>query len=341
MPQVYTKQATKSTRQNEKNSEKESLDNEFGPVIKRAPRNKEHPYLQVIKTLIRDKTISNDCFRMLMLLLANKDDFEIHVSYLQRQMKEYGVGQKKTYKLLREAQEFGYIKREDSFTGNLRKKCTYYVSEEPEFNKCFRNGNSDNGEDYHIGNNKHVLKDTSKKINIPKEDKPPPPLLKPKKVSKELSDQERSGLYDKIGKAETDRLEKNALAHLKKCTGSKYQKMDLSRIIMEFYTKDTAEKAKKGVKKMGTPTQKEVVEAENAAAYNRIDQRTLANEKNIEAFIRDNPDLAPHMDLKKTFSRVLVRNLINKQRFDDIDYTKPDYKIKLEMWAEDFREIKT
>ena len=102
--------------------------------IKRAPRNKEHPYLMVSKALIRDKTLSPECRWLVTFLLCNVDHWEISTKQVLEEVKEY-MGLEKLRELFKQISEAGYIKRE-SYLDNGLKRYRYLLSETAEFNKC-------------------------------------------------------------------------------------------------------------------------------------------------------------------------------------------------------------
>lgn len=109
----------------------------LGPTIERCPHDKENPYAQVSRSLIRDNSISPNCRMILIFLLSNDArKWVIRVNQVWHAFDGH-IGRDKTYRLINEAIEAGYMRREEYFHGNL-KRCRYYLSEEPKFKKCYR-----------------------------------------------------------------------------------------------------------------------------------------------------------------------------------------------------------
>jgi len=104
-------------------------------TIQRCPHDKENPYAQISRALIRDDSISPNCRMVLISLLSNDDkSWVIRPTQLYNQFKKH-IGRDAIYKIINEAIEAGYIMREQYLEGGfLRYK--YYLSEEPKFKKC-------------------------------------------------------------------------------------------------------------------------------------------------------------------------------------------------------------
>ncbi len=110
---------------------------DLGPTIERCPHDRENPYAMVSRALIRDSSISPNCRMILIFLLSNDaKKWVIRVHQVWHAFDEY-MGRDKTYNLINEAIEAGYMRKEEYFQGNL-KRCKYYLSEEPKFKKCYR-----------------------------------------------------------------------------------------------------------------------------------------------------------------------------------------------------------
>lgn len=113
---------------------------EESPIIfQRSPHNKENPYAQISRELIRNEKLSPNCRWMLIYFLSMRDDFKINVKQVWNHVKEF-LGRDQIYKIIDEACQSGYMKKEDRYVGNLKRGCIYYISEDPieEFKKCFR-----------------------------------------------------------------------------------------------------------------------------------------------------------------------------------------------------------
>jgi len=108
-------------------------------IFQRSLHNKENPYAQINRDLIRDESISPQCRWMLIYFLSMRDDFKINIKQIWNHVKKF-MGRNKIYEIIDEACAAGYMKKETKFFNNLKCGVTYYVSEWPEeeFKKCFR-----------------------------------------------------------------------------------------------------------------------------------------------------------------------------------------------------------
>jgi hypothetical protein len=113
-----------------------STNQDVGATIQRCPHDEENPYTQVLNALIRDKTISPNCRMIIIYLLSNRNNWVIRIPQLINEFKGH-IGRELMYKLVDEAMEAGYLKRED-YTENNLKRCKYYLSEKPKFKKILR-----------------------------------------------------------------------------------------------------------------------------------------------------------------------------------------------------------
>jgi hypothetical protein len=107
-----------------------------GAVFQRSKHNKENPYAQLSRTLLRDQSISFECRGLLAYLLSMADGWVIHARQLIEHCKGH-YGRDKVYSIIDEAMEAGYIEREEFYEGNLR-RTRYNISEEPIFKKSLR-----------------------------------------------------------------------------------------------------------------------------------------------------------------------------------------------------------
>lgn len=118
------------------NTSQEELDNSRPRYIQRCPHDKENPYAQTSRALIRDNTLHPSASWMLIYLLSMKDGWKITPSQLINHVKgHYGCGRNKVYEWIHEACEAGYMKKEEWLEGGL-KRCRYLLSEYPKFKKC-------------------------------------------------------------------------------------------------------------------------------------------------------------------------------------------------------------
>lgn len=97
--------------------------------IHRCPHDRENPYAQISRALIRDKSISFECRAFIIYCLSYDAKWEISIPYF---MKEQEICKDRMYRILNEALSAGYIKREVSLEKGL-KRFKYYVSEYPKF----------------------------------------------------------------------------------------------------------------------------------------------------------------------------------------------------------------
>jgi hypothetical protein len=120
---------------------------DFDDTIERCEHDEENPYTQVLNALIRNKEISPNCRMIIIFLLSNKNNWVIRIPQLINEFKDH-IGKDLMYKIINEAIEAGYIKREE-YTKNNLKRYKYKLSEKPKFKKCFRHPDSqDTGAQY-------------------------------------------------------------------------------------------------------------------------------------------------------------------------------------------------
>lgn len=93
-------------------------------------------YTNVPNALIRDNTISPNCRWLIIYLLSNKPGWSIKSRQLWQHTKGF-IGRDGIRKVLNQAIEAGYIRREVVTKGNLR-GFKYTVASYPKFKKCFR-----------------------------------------------------------------------------------------------------------------------------------------------------------------------------------------------------------
>lgn len=116
--------------------------NQNSPSIERCPHDSKNPYTMINNALIRDNSISPNCRFILIYLLANINDWSIKICQLASQLNAH-LGRDKVYKIINEAVEAGYMKKEEyncndpSLSKNL-KRVKYLISETPKFKKSIR-----------------------------------------------------------------------------------------------------------------------------------------------------------------------------------------------------------
>ncbi len=98
-------------------------------------------YTIVPNILIRDATISPECRCFVMYFLSMKTGWRINTSQLANHLKDF-MGRDRIRKVMNEAIEAGYIKREiiklKGPNGGFLNRCTYLVSSKPKFKKSLR-----------------------------------------------------------------------------------------------------------------------------------------------------------------------------------------------------------
>lgn len=111
---------------------------DLGHNIERCPHDTENPYSQISRALLQDQNLSFETKGLIVYLLSMKSGWKIGVKHLMKFSKGK-AGRDKIYKMLNEAIELGYMKR-DYVTppGSNLRRVVYYLSEFPKFKKCFR-----------------------------------------------------------------------------------------------------------------------------------------------------------------------------------------------------------
>lgn len=144
-----------------------------GSTIQRCPHDSENPYTMILNALIRDASISPNCRWLIIYLLSNKEGWVINVKQIAQHVKGH-IGRECVYKLINEAIEAGYMKREIIKVGNLNQTIKYFVSEIPKFKKSFRHPDFQDAE-AQGPENTHIKKEH----NLKKEHKKEPPPSSP------------------------------------------------------------------------------------------------------------------------------------------------------------------
>ena len=182
--------------------------------FKDAHTTKKNRFVIVSTKLVNDMSLSGDCVRMLIYLLAKPDDWTITVELLHKQLAPSGIGRKKVYKMINEAIEAGYMKRERTFRGNLSSETKYFISENPKFKKSFRRGTLGQVPNGHILPNTELLPNIESKNNT-KSPKPTPPssaIIFHKKIGDAgIMESEYNQLSEKTGKIQLDETIKSML----------------------------------------------------------------------------------------------------------------------------------
>ncbi len=146
-------------------------------VIVRCEHNASNTFSVISNLLVRDTNISINCRWLLIYCLTNNDKFGLVPKFI---MKTQKIGKDKLYKIIKEAMEAGYIKREFFFNERNLRRSKYIVAESPiflkdreEFKKCslcpdFQDPETQRPENTDTNNN-HVKEILHKTNNIERE----------------------------------------------------------------------------------------------------------------------------------------------------------------------------
>lgn len=100
------------------------------PTIRRAKRDKEHPYFQMRRATAQDHALTPEALGVLTEILSRPDDWSVNVSQLT---KREGLGRDKAYRILNELIGLGYVQRLTHRDEQGRVSSTeYVVYEEPQ-----------------------------------------------------------------------------------------------------------------------------------------------------------------------------------------------------------------
>lgn len=105
--------------------------------VQRCSHDQQNPYTMISNALTRDESISPNCRWLITYLLTNVSSWKINMKQVLKHVRPH-MGRNKFYKIIEEAIESGYLKREDVFKNNLKSGFKYTVSETPKFKKCLR-----------------------------------------------------------------------------------------------------------------------------------------------------------------------------------------------------------
>lgn len=95
-------------------------------TIKRAPHDKDNPYKMIRQATLEDSRLSWEARGMVGYLLMKPDDWEITIPDLVREGK---CGRDKTYRIVGELVQLGYLERVDVRDGGKFSDTTYHLNE--------------------------------------------------------------------------------------------------------------------------------------------------------------------------------------------------------------------
>ncbi len=90
----------------------------------RMQHNKEHPYVMISRSLVKDNRLSASAIGLMSIILSNRDDFILNVSHLKRVSQ---LTKTQFYKAWNTLQEYQYIIQKINGTGSWH----YIVNENP------------------------------------------------------------------------------------------------------------------------------------------------------------------------------------------------------------------
>lgn len=96
--------------------------------IIRTPKDAEHPYLAISRTVAQDRRLSYEARGVMLYLLSKPNDWEVRPADLEQD----GCKRDKVYRILAELKEYGYLVRERARTADGRMEwLPYRVCEQP------------------------------------------------------------------------------------------------------------------------------------------------------------------------------------------------------------------
>jgi hypothetical protein len=201
------------------------------------------------------------------------------------------LGRDKIYEIVNEAVEAGYIKKVEKRKGNLKQGFIYYVSETPEFKKCFRHPDPQDPENRDpenqdlLSNNNPFSYEKGKAQQVKGED--PPPIYEPFREKFEnkvkITTEQWQTLVDKYGEQKVDRyaakLFRYSFANPR--TFNKYKRHDLT---IEGWMEDdlAAAKEKEKLAPQATPFPKNDTDLNDLQKKNWRLNQELVQELKIE-----------------------------------------------------------
>lgn len=105
-------------------------------TIESCPEEAEIPFAQIPNDLIRNKIMSPECRDIIIQLISNKPGWRINVKQLVNFYKGHW-GRDKVYRLIKEAIDLGYMRKEETRSKNTFGVVKYFVSRTPKFKKSF------------------------------------------------------------------------------------------------------------------------------------------------------------------------------------------------------------
>lgn len=95
----------------------------------------EIPFAQIPNEILRHKTLSIECMWLISYLLSHKENWVIKTKQIMKHLKGR-MGRNVVYRVINEAIEAGYMKREEKVIKN-HKTYIYFISRTPRFKKSF------------------------------------------------------------------------------------------------------------------------------------------------------------------------------------------------------------
>ncbi len=171
-----------------------TTDSQDESFIERCPHDEENPYTQILNSLIRDSSLSPDCRWLLIYLLSNSKNWKISIGQIVNHLKNHkGYARDSVYKLINEAINAGYMKREQSCKGKFG-KVKYFLSERPKFKKCLPHTGLPEAESPLPVESEHKKELVLSSGKAPAAKKPPLPKKQQQTAVVVFSDQERESI---------------------------------------------------------------------------------------------------------------------------------------------------
>lgn len=140
------------------------MSQENGSTIQRCPYDAPTPYTMVPNDLIRNALISPACRWLIIYLLSNVGAWVIKPEQIIKHLKGK-IGRNVVYRLIAEAVEHGYIRKDTHNVGNLRNQIRYYISASPFSYSENRDAENRHSQEEHLKEYSCKKKESSLKVS--------------------------------------------------------------------------------------------------------------------------------------------------------------------------------
>jgi len=167
----------------------------------------QNPFSVIPNALLRDESISPECRWLISYLLSNAKGWTIKVAQIIRHVAPH-MGRNKVYKVINEALESGYMRRENYLVNNL-KRTRYYIASTPRFKKYSRSPNNHTPDSEHgKETTKEEISNVIVSVTPPPEAAPPVPSAAPP-VEKKIEKNHTNGTKFLVDKSDLRTMAKN------------------------------------------------------------------------------------------------------------------------------------